>query len=304
MTTHTISSCALAAAHRGWPVFPLRAHGKQPARRFTCWERHATIDPGRIRAHWEVHPAHNYGITCGPAGLVVIDLDVPKDGQEPPPEWARPGITDGADVLATLAEQHGAAIELDTFTVRTRTGGTHLYYRCPEGTRYRNTTGASGKGLGWLIDTRAMGGYVVGPGSYVADDDGAGTYEVINNAPPAVLPAWLAALLPKWEPRRISAGQVHQMLDRRRDTSAYAHAALRGEVQRVLDSRPGSRNHALNTAAFALGTLIGAGILPKHLAEDALTHAALHVGLGEAETEATVHSGVQAGIRAPRGSAA
>ncbi|NUP80973.1 MAG: hypothetical protein HOV96_25850 [Nonomuraea sp.] len=44
-------------------------------------------------------------------------------------------------------------------TVRTRRGGTHLYFPPPEGLRL----GHKG-GLGWLIDTRACGDHVVGPG--------------------------------------------------------------------------------------------------------------------------------------------
>ncbi|GAA3759635.1 hypothetical protein HDA32_004731 [Spinactinospora alkalitolerans] len=303
MSVRSVLPYVLAAAKRGWYVFPLVCGGKQPVRRFCDWERHATTDPDLIVRFWS-GGAFNYGIACGPSGLVVIDLDTPKPGETAPPEWSREGITDGADVFAALAETHaGGELPLDTFTVRTRRGGLHLYYAAPAGVQYRNTAGRTPKGLGWLIDTRAHGGYVVGPGSHVAGADASGPYTVENAAPPAPLPAWLGALLPK-EGEHTTSGQVHQMLATYRDAAGYAAAALRGEVERVLSARTGHRNHTLNAAAFALGTLIGGGVLPKHLAEDALLAAGQQIGLPPAECEATVHSGIQAGLRKPRGGAA
>jgi hypothetical protein len=302
MTPTNVLPYALAAANRGWHVFPLRTRAKRPVRTFTDWERHATTDPDAIRAHWGVHPAHNVAVACGPSALVVVDLDTPKDGDTPPPEWTRPGITNGADVLAALAEKHadGDTTFLDTFTVTTRRGGTHLYYTAPENASYRNTSGR----LGWLIDTRATGGYVVGPGSYVADTDGRGPYTVTNPADAAPLPGWLATLLEPARRRPLTSGQVHSMLASHPSAATYVTRALRGEVERVLAAKEGSRNHTLNKAAFAVGTLVGAGMLPKHLAEDQLTNAALQIGLGADEAENTVRSGLQAGIRRPRGAAA
>lgn len=303
MTTPTnVLPHAIAAARRGWHVFPLRTRAKRPVRTFTDWERHATRDEKAICAYWGAHPAHNVAVACGPSGLVVVDVDTPKEDETPPPEWARPDITNGADVLAALAERHadGDTAFLDTFTVTTRRGGIHLYYAAPESAAYRNTSGR----LGWLIDTRATGGYVVGPGSYVADADGHGPYTVTNPAPVAPLPGWLATLLEPARRRPVTSGQVHSMLASRPGVATYVTRALRGEVNRVLSARRGSRNHTLNVAAFAVGTLVGAGMLPKHVAEDTLTAAGLQIGLGESEAEATVRSGLQAGIRRPRGSAA
>jgi integrase len=54
---------ALAAAARGWPVVPLRPHGKVPALR--GWDDEATLDRDRIR-HWWSRRAYNLltGLTC------------------------------------------------------------------------------------------------------------------------------------------------------------------------------------------------------------------------------------------------
>ena len=138
---------ALACAARGWPVIPLRPGEKRPAfpdhdgarctgRDPRCrgghigWEPRATTDPDRIRRAW-THTPYNIGVATGPADLLVIDLDKPKPGEITPPEWAQPGITDGADVLAALSERHGQPWPGDTFTVRTRRGGLHLYFTAP-----------------------------------------------------------------------------------------------------------------------------------------------------------------------------
>jgi hypothetical protein len=91
---------ALAAAARGWPVVPLRPHGKVPALR--GWDDEATLDRDRIR-HWWSRRAYNVGIACGPAGLLVVDLDVPH----------------GREAFARRAWQHGAEDPRDTYTVST-----------------------------------------------------------------------------------------------------------------------------------------------------------------------------------------
>jgi hypothetical protein len=295
MTPTNVLPHALAAARRGWHVFPLRTRAKRPVRTFTDWERHATRDEAAIRAHWGAHPAHNLAVACGPSGLVVVDLDTPKDGDIPPPEWARPGISDGSDVLAALAEEHTHGTGwLDTFTVRTRRGGIHLYYAAPEGATYRNTSGK----LGWLIDTRATGGYVVGPGSYVADTDGRGPYTVEHPAPVAPLPGWLATLL---EPAPLPPQKpvaVPLAADDRR--SAYLRSALTAEIRRVTQSPPHGHNNALYQAAVALGQLVAGGELTEAQVTDCLAEAAARVGQRPREIPRTIASGLRAGAKRPR----
>jgi hypothetical protein len=121
LTRPTLLTAALAAAERGWHVFPLRVGAKQPAlrgydrcpRTGACadnhqgWEQRATTDPDRIRAAWTGPGASfNVGIACGPSGLVVIDLDTAKPGEVPPPAWAETvGVQDGHDVFTVLPEQ-------------------------------------------------------------------------------------------------------------------------------------------------------------------------------------------------------
>jgi hypothetical protein len=82
--------------------------------------------------------------------------------------------------------------------------------------------------------------------------------------------------------------------------SRYADAALRYEVRNVAGAREGTRNVMLNKAAFSLGGLVAVGLLSRESVEDALFEAALVAGLGEAESAATIKSGLDAGVKKPR----
>ena len=286
---------ATALAERGWHVFPCQPGGKRPALH-ADWEHRATTDTGRIARCWAAGP-YNIGVACGPSRLVVIDLDTPKPGQHKPAEWQHDtGVNDGADVLAALCEAEGQPWPAgETFTVATPSGGTHLYFAAPPGTVLRNTAGR----LGWLIDTRAAGGYVLAPGSAI----GGTPYKTVNPGPPAPLPAWVAGRLAcDLEPPPPAAAALGDAMGERQGT-AYALTALRGEVDRVLAARPGTRNDTLNTAAFALGQLAAAGILPPRLAWDALMQAATMAGLTPREASRTISSGLNSGTRKPRNAA-
>ncbi len=73
-----------------------------------------------------------------PSGLVVVDVDTAKPGQAPPAH--DPPVRNGADVFALLAAAHTDDCGPDAyamFTARTGRGGTHLYYRHPNGPALR-----------------------------------------------------------------------------------------------------------------------------------------------------------------------
>jgi hypothetical protein len=287
MPSTELMRAALCHAARGRRVFPLRPGDKRPA--IGDWETRATTDPGRIRRAWAREP-FGIGIACGPSGLVVVDLATPKPGTVRPPEWDRPGIRDGADVLTCLAEQHNVETPLETYSVQTASGGEHLHFTAPAYSRIRNSAGR----LGWLIDVRGAGGYVVAAGSVVR-----GRRYRAADAPVATLPGWIAGLLDEPPPPRADFAPLLDVVGRR---SAYVAAALRGVLDNVLAARPGSgqRNDTLNRAAFALGQLVGAGLLPDGLATAALAEASAVIGLPAGEAHATIRSGLTAGARNPR----
>jgi hypothetical protein len=295
---------ALAAARRGWHVFRVRPSDKRAA--VTDWEHQATTDPARVCELFAT-PA-NIGIATGPSGLVVLDLDTPKHataerdasdaatGDALRQADASPCTRSGADVLAALCAEHRQPYPADTFTVRTRRG-THLYYAAPPGPHLRNTKGGTPRGLGPLIDTRAHGGYVVGPGSYVSLPDGSGPYLVIRRDDPAPLPGWLADLLTA--PPNITVLGAPDLAAPVACTTAYARAALDHEIQRVLSSPDREHNWALNKAAYNLGRHIAAGILPEDTVAAALQAAGetVHEKDTPDQIAKTVRVGITAGIR-------
>jgi hypothetical protein len=269
---------ALELASRGWYVFPCATGTKRPALNGN-WQRHATTDPGRIRDWWTYRP-YNIGISCGPSNLVVIDLDVPP--------WRDADPATGVSTLRELCQRAGRPYPSGTFTVVTPSGGTHLYFRAPAA-----AIANSASRLGPLIDIRADGGYVLGPGSRV----GGRSYTRTNEALPAPLPAWITRALTQPPPQAAPSplaitGNVPAL--------PYGLAALREETARVATAPEGTRNDTLNRAAFSLGQLVAGGCLPGSAVISSLAEAARESGLPDREANRTINSGMTAGARRPR----
>ena len=357
-----VLAAGLAAIARGLPVFPVGAD-KYPCIRAAHHPGHpctggcgrdghgwrdATLDPDRWARwihRWPWIPA--YGIATGPAHLVVVDPDtgkgapparvLPDQGDdEPTPEWVR----DGMGVLAWIAQRDGVRLAdlTDTFTVATPSGGRHLYYAGPEqlpgGRVVRNSVGVTAgrvTGLGWCIDVRAVGGYVLGPGSRIRTADGAwGVYRAVAGVSatrpvPPVLRARLAAIghrRPAQPPTRPAdrpcngqargravgaptaggTGQVGGVRPR------FWDAAVAGELAHIAaavahDQAGAGRNATVNRAAYKLGRLVD----PLRLTDvdvdqvaEQLRAAAEATGLPEREAHAAVASGLAQGRANPR----
>ncbi|HEY0936065.1 MAG TPA: bifunctional DNA primase/polymerase [Trebonia sp.] len=281
---------ALAAARRGWHVFPCAAGGKRPALRGN-WQDLATTSPGQLRDWW-ARASYNIGIACGPSGLVVIDLDLPH---EPADDDDMAGGAlfplSGADRLGRLARQHKQRYPAGTYVVDTPSGGCHLYFSAPADVRARNSAGV----LAPHIDVRADGGYVVGAGSRI---DGRVYAARGRPRPAAPLPPWLGQLVTQTPVPEVPAPRLP--VTDRAEGRAYAMAALRAETERVAAARPGTRNDTLNRAAFSLGQLVAARLLPPIPVITGLISAAQHAGLSEEEATRTVRSGLAGGARKPR----
>ncbi|MCM1949505.1 bifunctional DNA primase/polymerase [Streptomyces sp. G2] len=286
---------AMAAAERGWHVFPLRPRDKRPAGHperdcphtgrcasgHRTPEQRATTDPDLIVAAW-THAPYNVGIATGPSGLLVVDLDTVKATDEK-------GTPDGVTSFEALCERAGQAVPL-THRVRSARGGMHLYFTQPDGARLRN----SAKKLGPHIDTRGWGGYVVAPGSTTEN----GAYEILDSRPPAPLPDWLhEALTTAPEPARTPSPAPVVVLG---SGSRAAEVALERETAAVAATLEGGRNAQLLASARAVGRFVAWGDIPRHVAEEAFQAAGESAGLSASECRATIRSALDWSIRTAR----
>ncbi|WP_320782271.1 bifunctional DNA primase/polymerase [Streptomyces sp. CRN 30] len=285
-----LTRAALAAAERGWHVIPLRPGTKIPALHgeHHCpatgpcagghrkWEQRATTDPDRIRTAWSRAP-FNVGIACGPSGLLAIDLDKTKTKTNSNSNSnSSTDAPDGAATFAALCERTGQPVPT-TRTIRTASGGSHLYFTAPAAAKLHNTAGT----LAPLVDTRAWGGYVVAAGSLV---DGA-RYEVTGPALLRPLPCWLTArLVPPHPVNRPPAAPAPA------GRRPYVGAALARETAAVAAAGEGRRNTTLLRAARALGRFVASGELSRTEVEMPLQRAGESAGLSTAECRTTLRS--------------
>ncbi|MFD3562472.1 bifunctional DNA primase/polymerase [Streptomyces sp. NPDC058686] len=287
--TDTLLNAALKAAERGWAVFPLRPGDKRPALHGesrcpgtgSCtaghvkWEQRATTDPDRIRRAWSAG-AFNVGLATGPSGLVVIDLDKPKGNADAP---------DGATTFKALCERHGKPVPA-TRTIRTASGGTHLYFTAPAAARLHNTAST----LAPLVDTRAWGGYVVAPGSIV----GQATYETVGPALIRPLPDWLQLLL--CPPHPVATVTPMPARSGRR----AAEVALERETAAVRGTTEGGRNARLLAGVRSLGRFVAWGDLDRVAVETAFQEAGEAAGLSAGECRTTIASALNWSLRTAR----
>lgn len=234
--------CAATLAELGVPVFPLQPGSKQPHPGSSgC--KDATTDLARVERWWDAHPGDNIGLATG-HGLDVLDVDC-KNGQP------------GYDTLRRALP----LLPAPAVTVRTPTGGLHLWYASNgEG----NHAGLAG------LDYRGAGGYVLAPGSRTRD----GLYEWGQWAPPppARAPAW-NVLQASLSPQRRPATQL---------PARAGSGGLEALQRHVAALTEGNRNAGLYWAAKRAVT---EGHNPDELRDPARA-----AGLPDHEITATINS--------------
>lgn len=271
----------------GLNVLPLIPQGKRAA---INWKQRQSkpATPEEIELWSTRFDRHNVGIITGRSSdnIVVLDVDSPDARQE-------------------LEQRFGPFPT--TPIVRSRRGW-HLYFRDPTG-ELRNFAGRLPG-----VDFRGNGGLIVGPGSVQKDGF---VYQFIDGLSPhdvhfAVATAWLLELAAKPArnprtrpdhppPTSLPVAPRPDLADLARP---YVDAAFENEVSRVAAAPRSTRNEMLNTATFALGQLVGAGVLDRDRVERAMREACTTNGYveddGEAAFLATLNSGLEDGMRQPR----
>jgi putative DNA primase/helicase len=305
---------ALHYAAAGWPVFPCNPRTKQPLVKgdtdpetgkpipATGGVKKASTDPEQIRAWWKRWPKAMIGLACGnAAGVFVLDVDagVDKDTGE---EFTL------AALLAQLREELGEELP-ETWTVATPRGGRHFYFQLPA-PDFGNTKGK----LPLRFDVRGEGGYVVLPPS--RRDDGKsytwlqapGPGDLAAVAPPALIdcinkvgrfadPKHQAPARAARPAERSSPAEASQAADEA--VRRYALAAFDAELRELQGAMPGTRNNAINEAAFSLGQLVGAGALMEGAVRAAL-QAVVADWPDRVKSYQTIESGLRGGKGKPR----
>lgn len=287
MSHHSNLEAALALVALGFYVFPAQPGGEGAKRPWpgVMWRSESTTDPDRIARWWRVWPSAAPAIDVGRSNLLIIDKD------------RHPGAPDGVTAWEALTDRHGC---ISAPVVRTPTTGEHVYLRQPAGEPLGNSRGSLPRG----IDVRGAGGYVIGPGAIMADGR---VYELEGDLGELIEPpAWLLRILrgeQESTPVEASAQPLPIPAASTR-LESYAQTALAAELDRVRLAPKGQRNATLNTAAFAVGTLVGAGWLDEADAKASLEEAARECGLvkddGLRQTRQTIASGLAAGKTRPR----
>lgn len=247
---------------------PLTVHGVKDA----------TTDPDLIGRWWTRWPNANIGMQAFANGFAILDVDTGKGGET---SLAR---------LCAYLDERGTPLP-STLTQHTGGGGLHMLFATPDGgiKSGSNVFGPDMPGL----DTRGRGGYiVVAPSVHLSGNRYAWENLLADAAP------WPEILSKLMDPPKPAPVQVNYR--RTAPTDRYAVAALDDEIQAVRGTREGGRNSRLNTAAFALGQLVGAGLLDEGTVRNDLLAAGLAIGLGESEAVKTILSGLRGGKAQPR----
>jgi hypothetical protein len=289
-----------------------------------CHSFHAaTLNQDRIQQWWGQYPEFGIGVSCGPADLVVIDIDA--HGTEPPArDRILPGIPIGDQVdlaglangfhtlavLAALRGQQSPADDATTLRVRTPSGGLHVWYRATGNLQWKSSAGSSaGRALAWQVDIRAHGSYIIAPGTTTQH----GTYTTLGKTrEPAALPLWLAQELDRTGHLPVPAIPAPRPVPPRAQQAVLAAGGGRAQAERTVAAvlapveacgqiaEGAGFSDALNRAAYTLGGLIASGRFSRQEAEQALKDTATAARPGqEPRIEQIIRSGLAAGLQKP-----
>jgi len=259
---------ALSYVRHGWSVIPLQPRGKRP---------HFPLlpikldDTGHPKRTWEPYQAR-------------LPTEDEVTGWWELCPHANIGIVTGAVSGIIVLDLDGAEVaqhrEIPTTPISLTGNGIHIFFRH----RARSFRRPG-------MDLKGNGGYVVAPPS-IHPSGCRYEWQLGPFIEPADPPDWLMEMMfpreNQWETPPVRRG------------SAYGRAALQGELNTLARTQVGARNNQLNKSAFSLGQLLAAGLLDRTEVEHTLTVVASAVGLGAREIQATLRSGLEAGMRHPR----
>lgn len=283
---------ALSLASNGIAVFPCSGvDGDDGKRPLVPWRGDSTTDSDKIGRWFHRWPSCAIAVDVGKSGLFVIDCDKPKPDK---------GVTvDGEAWFENLIVENNAE-SFPFVTCRTPSGGLHYIFRQPEGEPLRNSRGGLPKKVECNVDLRGVGGYIMAPGSKMQDGREYALKGDLASVPP--IPDWLLGILRKPEPAEQQPTAFVPTITLPPSptrVAAYSHAGFAAEVEEVRSAPKGTRNETLNTSAFKIGTMVGAGWVSEGEAYAALT-SAVAGWADQPKTLDTLRRGLREGMGKPR----
>ncbi len=160
-----------------------------------------------------------------------------------------------------------------TMTQRTPSGGAHMIYKYPNG------GGVYGSRVKFMpgLDTRGEGGYILWYGA--------------DNTPINDCPDWIIG----------ATGKMYQQPvgEPARFDPHIAEGIIKTCLETIREASQGERNNTLNVESFKIGQLVAGGTITREYAEQILTMAAQEAGLEPYHIKATIHSGLNGGVKKP-----
>lgn len=192
-------------------LFPLIPHTKRPG------SEHAHLDAVPLDDFLELYVSGNYGIALDTQFLLV---DKDRDDQ----------------VVAAFEARLP-----ETWMQKTWRRGTHRLYRVPQGFEGRNSR--------WPGGELKVNGYLVGPGSSVAEAGFTGEYEIISAQDPEQAPEWLLDMVRDDAPKSVAVSgfELDTMADGTRDNEltsiggfmrhkGYSESFIAASLSGIVDS--------------------------------------------------------------------
>lgn len=280
----------------GFNVLPMRMDKKAPA--LASWDS--------LKSHYQTEQeiaAHdwrgNVGFINGVNAVRTVDID---------------GCEGSGDLLVRVLELMGLEFDYPWVAFSPgKGGGWHIHFRCED------------------LLTLTQGGHLVG---YPLAENSFQQMELrwqncVTMLPPSMHPDAKEAyewnlLTPAAPLATVSVAAVERMFrdlattkrpgqgdndspetdepdsTKRLKYDAWTERAFSQEVAKLHKAVNGNRNDQLNRAAFALGQIVGSGLLHEQEVIDELTRAALTIGLEEKEIADSLKSGLEAGKQKPR----
>lgn len=213
------------------------------------------------------------------------------------------------DIAKYLIDQkYGNLPWSEAYQQTTPSGGVHYVFQAPKGVKIKSTTNLLNDNA-HCVDIRAEGGLLVLAPSQAKSKQNDTIQPYVHTNDITVENAGMLglAICESMQGKVTStpcaevpmAPKIQQATRSTTHTTNFFNEAISRCISNLVMTSEGARNEELNRQAFKMGTFVGAGIILYHEAHSMLTNAAQVIGLNTSEINATLSSGLNAGMGNP-----